>query len=119
MIVFHGTSNYVLPMVQENGLLLYKYNHVKRKCACTSLELKAAQLFAIRRTSSDDFMAGKITGIVLEFEINGQAGRDYEEVKDRRSLQDEKEVAVYSPKCLSLIASWSHEKQWCRHPLDV
>jgi hypothetical protein len=117
MIVFHGTSNYAFPSIAEKGLLLNKYRHVNRKCACTSLEFKSAEVFALRKSSSDEFIAGKITGVVLEFKLQGEIKKDYEPVKDQNSIQEEHEIAVFVSKCLKLMAVWIHDKKWIRHPL--
>ena len=117
MVVFHGTSEHAVPLVSRDGLLVKKHNHVRRKCACTSLEFKVAEVFAIRRTPADDFIAGKISGVVLEFHLRGQIGSDYEAVIDSRSLQEESEIAVYVPSRLQLIAVWKHDQKWIRHPL--
>lgn len=115
--VFHGTGHYALDGIVRQGLKKAKHAHVDKACACTSLDFRIAQLFAIRKTPSDDFIAGKISGVVLEFEVDGQLGRDYLPVRDSRSIQEEQEIAIFSPKCLRLIAVWRHDQQWARHPL--
>lgn len=115
--VFHGTGHYALDGIIHQGLKKSKQAHVDKACACTSLEFNVAQLFAVRKTPSDDFIAGKISGVVLEVEVDGQLGIDYMPVRDSRSIQEEHEIAIFSPKRLKLIAVWRHDQQWVRHPL--
>jgi hypothetical protein len=116
--VFHGTGYYALDAIIRQGLKTAKHGHVAKACACTSLDFDIAQLFAVRRTPSDDFIAGKISGVVLEFEVNGLLDRDYSPVRDSHSLQEEQEIAIFSPKCLRLVAVWRHDLKWARHLLD-
>lgn len=114
MNVFHGTGHYALDSIMREGLIKRRHSHISKPCACTSLDFRVAQLFAVRKTPSEDFMAGKITGIVLEFEVNGRLGKDYQPVRDLRSLQEEQEIAVFSPRCLRLLAVWRHCQKWER-----
>lgn len=117
MIVFHGTGHYVLPLVLKKGLAKYQYPHVPVPCACTSTDFNAASRFAIRKTSADDFRAGLISGVVLEFNLAGVEGKDYTPAKGS-SLQEEYEIAVLNIKRLTLVAVWKYDSKWVRHPLE-
>ncbi len=119
MIVFHGTGHYAFEAISQRGLLKRHHSHVPKPCACTSLDIEIAKLFAVRKSTAEDFMAGKLSGIVLEFELSGRVGRDYLPVCDYRSLQTENEIAVFSPRRLQLLAVWRHEQDWQRHSLKV
>lgn len=114
MKVFHGTGNYAVPDITTGGLRKRLHPHVSKPCACTSLDFDIAKLFAVRKSSSEDFIAGKITGVILEFEMKGRLGKDYLPVRDTHSLQEEREIAVFSPRCLRLIAVWKYDQEWER-----
>jgi hypothetical protein len=116
LTVFHGTGDYNLKEIQEEGPIFRSRNyHRRRKSFCTTSDFKVAARFALRRTSADDFLCGKITGIVLEFEVSGVETKDYESVRDPSSLQDEHEIAVYNPKGLKLVAVWRNSDTWNRY----
>jgi len=114
MTVFHGTGFYALEGIKNNGLELRNRHYVKRKCACTTTDLQVAQLFAVRRSTTDEFLNGKISGIVLEFELEGVLGRHYEPAKDYHTGKEEHEIAVYDPKFLRLTAIHRWDQDWIR-----
>jgi hypothetical protein len=115
MTVYHGTSAAALTPIREGGLDKRRRNYTKKPCACTTTDLKVAQTFAARKTGSDDWLAGRLTGVVLEFTLSGVVVRDYEPARDPSCMQNEAEIAVYNPKKLSLVALWRHDGNgWVR-----
>ena len=115
MIVYHGTGDYALKDIQAKGLRRERYPHVLHPCASVTTNIEIAQLFATRRSSSEDFLAGRLSGIVIEFELQGREGRDYAKVRDARSLHEESEIAVYSTQMLRLLAVHRHKDgNWIR-----
>lgn len=116
MIVYHGTGDYSVESILNKGLHRKSYPHVSRLCACTSSDFRAAALFAMRKTSTDAFLAGKVTGVVVEFELSGTT-RDFRPVNNN-SLQEEHEIAVFNVKCLKPIAIWRHDGDWKRQPYN-
>lgn len=120
MIVFHGTAGINLASIKAEGLRARLHDHVQKKCACTSTDFEVAAVFAVRRTSSEDWLKTRsITGIVLEFELTGTDGTDYMSVRDSHSMQDESEIAIFRPKRLRLLAHWVYTATWVRHPLEA
>jgi hypothetical protein len=118
MIVYHGTGSYSLDGIMTSGLDLHHRNYVKRKCACTTTDIAIAQLFATRKTSGDDFLAGRITGVVLEFNLRGSERIDFEHAKDC-ALQDEREIVIYTPSSLILVAVHQYDNGiWRRNEVQ-
>ena len=105
MKVWHGTGGYAL-----NGLLAEKpikkhRNYVSKPCFSTTLSFDIATLFAVRKTTIDEFKNGIISGVVIEYELGGSEDKDFKRVTDS-CLQDEQEVAVFSVNRLVPIAVW-------------
>lgn len=118
MIVFHGTGDYCLEGLLTSEPIRRKRVYVRRACFCTTTDFQIAELFAIRRTSIEAFLAGRISGVVLEYDLSGIAGRDYDSARDVRALQEEKEVAVYNTKKLCVVAVWQYDGDWRRLTIE-
>jgi hypothetical protein len=119
VIVFHGTADYVLALIEKTAPLKRRRCYVPRESFCTTTERKVAELFAIRKTGCDDFKAGKITGIVLEFELVGEQPRHWDYVRDPRCMLEEHEVAVYDVRKLTLLAVWRLVNgEWHRNTVE-
>ncbi len=113
--VYHGTSAGAVEPIRRKGLATYRRGYTRRRCACTTTELRVGQLFATRRSSSDGWAAGRLDGVVLEFVLDGRDGVDFTPARDPSCMQEEREVAVFDPTCLSLVAVWRHDGQnWQR-----
>ena len=113
--VYHGTSAAAVEPIRRAGLSAYRRGYVSRRCACTTTELRVGQLFATRRSSSDAYAAGRLDGVVLEFTLTGRPGADFAPARDPACMQEEREVAVFAPKCLALVAVWRHDgAAWVR-----
>ncbi len=117
MIVYHGTADYVLPLIQQTAHIVRRRTYVKRKSFCTTTERSVAELFAIRKTGTEAFLAGRITGVVLEYELCGSEPHDWQRVRDPRCMVEEHEVAVYNVRRLVLAAVWRYDKDWHREPV--
>jgi hypothetical protein len=115
LTVYHGTGDYNLPGFLTKLPDRRSYSHLRHPAFCTTVDLDTATLFALRKTPSDDFLRREITGIVLEFELCGTPGRDFEYVRDPRCLQEENEVAVYNVRRLVLAGVWRYvDDRWVK-----
>jgi hypothetical protein len=115
LTVFHGTGAYNLGNIVSEGPKVRSRVYVPRPSFCTTTDFQVAMTFAFRKTSSEDYLKGLITGVVLEYELTGIEGKDYLPVADPRCMLDEKEVAVCNTKTLNLKAVWRYEEeQWQR-----
>lgn len=99
--LYHGTGIYNLDSFIREGIKLEHRNGFRRPSFCTSLSLKEAGFFALRKTPASDLSK---TGVVLEFEAKEMVeGEDFIHYRDR-VLRDEQEVVVFNPKKLVLVA---------------
>jgi hypothetical protein len=115
LTVYHGTGHYSLnEILLEGPIFRRRQYHRPKKSFCTTTEFSVAERFAVRHTPADDFLSGKISGLVLEFEVCGKEGVDFEPVRDFSSMQEESEIAVYNRRKLKLVAIWRHQKEWIR-----
>lgn len=109
--VYHGTGPGCLDGIIAKGIERRKRRytpkpHCRKKAACVTTDRAIAELFAIRRTPSDDFMSGVVSGVVIEFELEGDYGVDYVAAVDPTSLQYESEFLVFSERALVPSAVW-------------
>jgi hypothetical protein len=115
MIVYHGTGDYALDPIRQKGLVCRRRRYTQRPAACTTTSLHIAKMFAIRKTSCQDYHEGRITGVVMEFELSGSEGRDYAPAVDPTCMHDEKEIAVFNVSRLRLVAVWRcNQSEWHR-----
>ncbi len=118
--VYHGTGPGCLDNIAVDGIIRRKRRytpkpHRRKKAACVTTDRSVAELFAIRRTPSDDFINGLVSGVILEFELHGDYGIDYVAAVDPTSLQYESEFLVFSERALILSAVWRSVKGvWVR-----
>lgn len=118
LTVYHGTGAYALEPIRAKGPEKNRRNYTRRPCFCTTTDLAVARRFAARKTGADDFLAGRLTGVVLEYRLDGDAGKDYAPARDPSCMQDEREVAVFNTKRLALAAVWRHDgTKWVREPV--
>lgn len=118
MIVYHGTSAAGADGVRRTKPEKRRRKYTPAPCFCTTSCPLVAQMFATRKTSIEDFQRGLVTGVVLEFELAGEQGKDFGPARDPSCMQDEKEVAVYNVNRLRLVAVWRHGKTWTREPVQ-
>ena len=109
MKVWHGTGDYALKGLLTGKPIRTPRNYVRKPCFSTTLSFDIAALFATRKTLGTDFIQGRITGVVVEYELGGTEGKDWKYAKDP-CLQNEKEVAVFSVGCLIPLAVWHNIK---------
>ena len=115
MLVFHGTGGYALSGFVAEGPRKQRRNYLRKTAFSTTTVFDVAALFAFRKTPSDDFLQGIESGIVLEYELRGVDGRDFESVRDPHCLQEEHEIAVYNVRKLTLLAVWRRNNgEWER-----
>lgn len=117
MIVYHGTANWSIKGILKTGPHTRPrvYVHSNRPSFCTTTDFQIAALFAFRKISTEDYAKGLFPSGVMEFELSGEEGLDYEKAVDGRCIQDEKEIVVYNVKRLKLKAIWrNHNGQWER-----
>ena len=109
-VVYHGTAEYALADFFRRVPDLARRSYLPRPAFSTSTERRVAELFAVRRTSAEDFMARRVTGIVLEFRLAGRRGLgwDFAPTRDPMCQHEEHEIAVFEPGCLTLAAVWRH-----------
>ena len=102
MTVYHGTSRWGAEGILTDGPE-FRFRPHGGRCPffCVTEDLEVARTFAARRTSMADFESGRMTGEVLEFELEGD---DWDRVRDRSAIQDEGEVAVYPETPLRAVA---------------
>ena len=116
MKVWHGTGNYAL-----NGLLTGKpikktRTYVSKPCFSTTLSFNIASLFASRKSTIAKFQNGIVSGVVVEYELNGVEGKDFKKAIDLHCLQDEQEVAVFFVNRLIPLAIWRNlNGKWNRY----
>ena len=108
--VYHGTGNYALNDLLSGKPIKTRKGYVAKPCFSTTLDFSIASLFATRKTSTADFLKGIISGVVVEYELGGVDGKDYQRANDP-CLQDEKEIAVFSVNCLKPLAVWRRSIQ--------
>jgi ADP-ribose pyrophosphatase YjhB (NUDIX family) len=120
LTLYHGTGNSNVdgflkepPRPRHRSYLPKKYS--KRPCFCTTKSWRVAGMFAFRKSTCDEFKAGKC-GVILEFELDDPTeGMDYINARDHRCMQDEKEVVVFNVRKLTLISIWeNHGGEWKR-----
>jgi len=114
MKVWHGTGDYALKGLLASRPITKSRHYVCKPCFSTTLSFKIAALFAVRKTSAADFIKGVISGVVVEYELNGNEGKDFKRAVDP-CLQDEQEVAVFSVNQLVPLAVWRNiAGKWSR-----
>ena len=113
MIVYHGTACWNLEGLLSSLPRVSPQSHLHGKRAfCATTDFKIAALFALRR-SPPSILRGDESemGVVIEYEflsILGK-GRKWMPAVCRGVLQDEKEIAIFSPKILEIRAVWKSE----------
>jgi bacillopeptidase F (M6 metalloprotease family) len=118
MKVWHGTGDYALNGLLKNKPIKKARAYVSKPCFSTTLSFDIATLFAVRKTTATDFLKGVISGVVVEYELNGTEGKHFKRAVDP-CLQNEQEVAVFSVDCLVPIAVWHHfNGKWNRGQLN-
>lgn len=119
MKLYHGTANYNLNSFLRKGIKLYPHHHFKKPSLCTSLSLKEAGYFALRRTPANDITK---TGIVLEFEADGMIeGKNMDFIYyNDHVLRNELEVVIFNTKKLILVAYYCWTvRGWERNLINV
>lgn len=118
LTVYHGTAgNAVDSFRRRRGPLKRSRAYAPKPHFSTTTNERIARTFAFRRTGTDDWIAGRFTGVVLEYTLRGVPGRDFDRMRDPSCMQDEAEIAVYSTGRLRLAAVWRCvNNEWVRHP---
>jgi len=120
MKVYHGTGDYALnPSIGRlDGLLKGKpirnpKHYLSKPHFSTTSSFNVACLFAVRKSSPDDFFKGKMTGVVIEYELAGIEGKDFKKTRDPCCIQEEHEVAVFEVNYLKPLAVWRNiQGEW-------
>ena len=113
MRVWHGTGDYALKDLLNGEPIRKRRAYVPKPCFCATLSFRVASLFAMRKTSFEDFLKGIVSGVVVEYELGGVEGKDFCLATDPCCMQDEQEVAVFNVDRLVPLATWRHAKgEW-------
>jgi hypothetical protein len=107
MKVYHGTGDYALNGLLSSNPIKRARDYIDKSCFCTTLSFSIACLFAVRKSSLKALSIGRVNGVVIEYELSGKEGRDWQMAKDP-CLQDEQEVAVFSVTLLKPLAVWQY-----------
>jgi hypothetical protein len=122
MTLFHGTGSYALAGFLKELPQMWPRAYVRgRKAFSTTTDFGVASMFAIRRSSIEE-MRSNTAGVVLEFELAQSAvrRRDFIETVDVKSMQDEKEIAIFNVRKLRLFAVWEMvDGKWNRRVLEL
>ena len=124
MIVYHGTARWNLDGLLSSAPRTYPQNHLNGKRAfCTTTDFEIAPLFALRKSPPSVLRGDESEmGVVIEYEflsILGR-GRKWMPAVCHGVLQDEKEIAIFSPKILEIKAVWKSENgKWVRRKRAV
>jgi len=119
MIVYHGTACWSLEGLLSSLPRVYPQSHLNWKHAfCTTTDFKIAALFALRRSPPSVLKGDESElGVVVEYEVapTSRKGKDWSPAVCRGVLQDEKEIAIFKPKILEILAVWKCENgEWVR-----
>ena len=106
MIVFHGTGGYALESLLKGPPHKRARPYLRKPSFSTTLAFRTAALFALRKSSAEDLRTGRISGVVVEYRLDGAEGKDFRRTRDPYCLQEEHEVAVFSVKLLVPLAVW-------------
>ena len=119
MIVYHGTARWNLEKLLSSLPRVSPQSHLNlKKAFCTTTDFKIAALFALRR-SPPSVLTGDESelGVVIEYEValTSREGKDWARAICHGVLQDEKEIAIFKPKILEILAVWICENgEWIR-----
>ena len=120
VIVYHGTGLCSVMPILMGDMRLKPRVYLKKPSFSTTTDLNVATLFASRKTPAIDFMAGKITGVVIEFELLGTPKKDYIPTRDPMCFLEEQEIAIFRTECLTPVATWTHQgNRWIREVAKV
>ena len=117
MTVYHGTGSCSLDAILAGKATLRSKPHLRKVHFSTTYVPEIARLFAIRKTPIGDFTKGLVTGVVIEFLLDGQEGRDFVRMRDPVCILEENEIAVFNLRSLTPTGVWNNKDgKWVRTP---
>lgn len=114
MKLYHGTASYNLESFTRSGPQVSARHYIGRgskRAFCTTISFDVASVFAFRKTPIQDMTQ---VGIVLEFDGSKLSKGDFLKCKDPIAMHDEKEVSIFKPEKIKLVAYWKFENNWQR-----